>query len=135
MEPLDCDICNDLGYLDQDEYCSCPRGVFFENKHERTLQMIHGELDTGLDDNYNNIYSVKCFNLYLLSNLPYYEGTRITQEIDYDYYSSDDGYLSDDEYYDFYDNAPWISDYERDLHDEGDCGISCDVCAYEDSIW
>lgn len=45
-----CIFCEDSGYLDINEYCSCDAGNFYEGRDEIVLQIQEGILDVGLDD-------------------------------------------------------------------------------------
>jgi len=47
MEQFECDVCHDCGYLDINTFCDCNHGVFYEERYERTLMLMEGELDIG----------------------------------------------------------------------------------------
>lgn len=97
METVGCNICRDEGYLDTDVYCECPAGVFYNLNDEIFIQKLHGELD-GLQidshpepdiscEDWFEIYSdvyLELHQLHLLSMLPFYEGTYITDNTYYD---------------------------------------------------
>lgn len=91
LHKSDCDTCHDWGMLDLDTFCHCLRGIFFEEKHQREqaalehVAILCNEID------------IKLHHLEMLSNLPFYDGLKITDDTDYDD-RSDDGYYSDDEY-------------------------------------
>lgn len=135
MNSTICNTCHDGGYLDFEVHCDCSIGVFYETRDELSLQTTYDEFDTGYEsidyDEFDTIYT----KLYLLSILPFYDGTKVTDNTEYDD-SSDEYYdLSDDDCYNMRDNSPWISDYTWNFHDEGDCNFPCDACAYIDSTW
>lgn len=131
MESTVCSVCCDGGYLDCNIYCDCAAGAFYESRDELSLQILLNELDNGyasVDEDWFNEQRLEYKSLELLSALPFYDGIRIADDTEYDD-------SSDDEYYDMRANSPWISDYEWDIHENGDCAYPCDACAYEDSTW
>lgn len=131
MYSIECELCHDCGYLDYDVHCTCSRGVFYEGRDELNMQRLFGELDDVyefIDNDQFDEYIEDYSSLYLLSSLPFFDGIKITDDTEYD-----DN--SDDEYYDIYANAPWISSYELNIHEDGDCTFPCDACAYYDSTW
>lgn len=135
MDTTSCEMCHDFGYLNYNVHCECPRGVFYEAKDELNLQHLYSEFDTS---EFNTPYSFsdedisseddnkEYSRMYLFSKLPFYDNTEHTVDIEYDDYN---------EYYNMRISSPWISDYEWDLHEDGDCGFLCDACVYEDSTW
>jgi hypothetical protein len=131
MEFITCGLCHDGGYLDHNVYCDCTAGQFYEDRDELNLQIQLSELDNEyapVDENWIDEYKLEFESLRFLTDLPFYDGIKITDETEYD-----DN--SEDEYYDMRANSPWISDYEWEMHDSRECGFQCDACAYEDSTW
>lgn len=140
MEYTNCEVCHDCGYLDYNVYCSCAAGVFYETTDELNLQMFTGDLDIGLDDSIeidydSEEYANACTMLYLLDNLPFHDEMKIIDDFNDDDISDDFYPESNNDDYDYQNDTPWISSYEWDLHNDGQCNFPCDACAYEDSTW
>lgn len=65
-----CEYCLDGGYLDHNVYCDCAAGIHMETVEELRLQVLHEELDIGLETNEDSFIE-EFLNLEWLSYLPF----------------------------------------------------------------
>lgn len=85
QETMDCDICNDTGNIDDNEFCDCDRGAFYEALFEykiiRELEddLIRSEIEgMELEDD-------KRERLFYLARLPFFEGEDMYPEYENDW--------------------------------------------------